>query len=438
VYLLGDPRSISTPEASANWVAITKAPYSIETKFIRDSSETEDAVNFEEDAIVVDALLGAGIKGKVKEPIASCIERINALASQHKVPVVAVDVPSGMDMDTGKAASTCIRTTRTVTFHMQKKGLVSKPDEVGEIDVVSIGIPPEASWLIGKGNVKQLLKHRRDPRSVKGKNGKVLVIGGSGQYSGAPILAALAATRCGVDLVNLCVPEAVALVAKTMSPDLIATSLSGSKLVEAHLPELEKKIEWADAVVIGMGAGRDEHSAATLVAACKHAIETEKWLVVDADALKAVATSLDAIDGEHVVVTPHAGEFSILSGTPIEKLATLEDKLQAAAQFCKKHPCTLLMKGPEDIVMNRKACKINVTHTPAMTTGGTGDVLAGLTGGLLSLFVAPNEKSPYQTACAAIHVNGLAGLQVEKQRGGPFITASAMVDQIPSILARFW
>jgi NAD(P)H-hydrate repair Nnr-like enzyme with NAD(P)H-hydrate dehydratase domain len=137
-----------------------------------------------------------------------------------------------------------------------------------------------------------------------------------------------------------------------------------------------------------------------------------------------------------VILTPHTGEFAIVSGTSTGNLATLEQKLLAAREFTRVRRCQLVMKGPEDIVMNDKKCKINLVHTPAMTVGGTGDVLAGLAVGLASRF-GTSPDLMFNVSCASIHLNGLAGLTAEHQKGGPFITASMMIEAIGTVLSRF-
>jgi len=436
VYLIGDPSLIATAEARSNWNALSREPYSICTVIIKDSSKIEDVEKLDARSIIIDALLGAGIKGDVREPVASAIRKINALRKESRCPVIAVDVPSGLNMDDGTMGNVFVSATRSVTFHLQKRGMVGKKDITGPVDVMPIGIPPEAEWLVGKGDVKRLFKKRRDPRSVKGMNGKVLVIGGSKQYSGAAILSSLAALRCGVDLVNLCMPAPAAVVARMASPDLIVTPLEGSSITERNVSELENRISWADAILIGPGMGRESGTVDAIMASCESVVKTGKKLVVDADALKAIANNTTAIDNPNVILTPHAGEFAIVSGKKASNLISLEQRLIAARDFTQGIHCQLILKGPEDVVMNAHRCKINITHTPAMTVGGTGDVLAGIAAALASRYGMSTELM-FDVSCAAIHVNGLAGLAAEHKVGGPFITASMMIDEIGKILSSF-
>jgi hydroxyethylthiazole kinase-like uncharacterized protein yjeF len=436
VYLLGDPSCISTPEARSNWKTLERECYAIHLISITDSTQLARLQGIDASGIIVDALLGAGINGDVREPIASAIRFISKASETFKCPIVAIDVPSGLNMDDGTAGNPVVKASRTVTFHLQKKGMAARQDITGDIDIMPIGIPPEADWLVGKGDVKSILKHRRDSRSFKGMNGKVLIIGGSKQYSGAPILSALAASRCGVDLVNLCIPGSHTTIARTASPDLIVSPLEGDSITEMHVTEIEPRVQWADAVLIGPGMGREPGTAHAILALCDITIKAGKRLVVDADALKAIATNIKPIDSPNVIITPHAGEFAIVAGMSPSNLNTLENKLQAAFDFTRERRCQLVLKGPEDIVMNQHRCKINLVHTPAMTVGGTGDVLAGLAVALASIHGTSPERM-FAVSCAAIHINGLVGQLVEQQQRGPFITASMMIENIGTVLSRF-
>ncbi|MHA1680759.1 MAG: NAD(P)H-hydrate dehydratase [Promethearchaeota archaeon] len=438
VHLLGSTGGIKTAEALENFECLKNTRFSLKINAIRDSSDVEKILIYEKaHALIIDALLGAGIKGSViREPIASCIKKINSLSLKHNIPVISVDVPSGMDPDTGILAEPHIEAREIVSFHRKKTGLVGKRELQAGVHIFPIGIPPEAGWIVGPGDVKLLFKNGRSTRSTKGMNGKLLIIGGSNQYTGAPALAGMAACRCGVDLVNICAPGNVAGTIRSYSPDLIVTPLEGPFISLENLTVLEKRIRWADTILIGPGAGLMEGTKQAIRKACQISVSEGKNVVIDADGLKAVASNLDLIDSGNVVITPHAGEFSILSGVSTKNLGTVESKLAYAREFVKVRACTLLLKGPEDIIINRGSCKLNLTGTPAMTAGGTGDVLAGITSAFVSLFTK-RVGQVYLAAAAAAHVNGLVGQQIEKEAGGPHITASMMVEGIAGILSRF-
>lgn len=438
VIIASDPSRISTAEAKANWDALQAMRASINVFVLKDSTDIERVPAMPDGGIIVDALLGSGVSGTPREPIASAIRWINAARERNARPtVVSIDVPSGMNMNTGETSNVHVVASSTMTFHLPKAGMRGKESLTGDVSVVPIGIPPEADWFVGPGDVKLLLKQPRNPRSTKGTNGKVLVVGGSQQYSGAPVLAALAATRCGVDLVNACVPSTVAPVAKAASPDLIVTPLPGGTVIgTGDVEVLEDKVAWSDTVLVGPGAGREAGTLATLRAVAAMACKAGKRLVIDADALTAVATSPDLVNGKFTILTPHAGEFSRFTGGPASSLDTFPVRLESVVRFAASHAFTVLLKGPEDVIVSGGTCKVNTTGTPAMTAGGTGDVLAGITAALASLH-GGNPRGMFGVACAAAHVSGLAGELVERQRGGPFITATMLVDGISSVLSRF-
>ena len=443
VYLAGRPERISTPEAKNNWDALVNCKNSVQIETIDDSTRLNYLTQFiiasnqfDQNVLIVDALLGSGIRGDVREPIASIIRLMNKMKQKYSIPIVSIDVPSGLNMDTGKASNVKVDADSTITFHLPKVGISNK--NAGDCRVYPIGIPPEAAWIVGKGDVKLCMKKiRREATSTKGMNGKLLIIGGSNQYSGAPSLASLAAQRCGVDLVNACVPKSIINTVRAYSPDLIATPLHGSNIKEKDLDILEEHVAWADTILIGPGAGLARETQDTIINITSSAIDKGKKLVIDADGLKALKGQLDIINNSNLILTPHAGEFSILSGITIESNENpLESRLKAASEFAKNRKCVLLLKGPVDIIINDDKCKLNYSGTPAMTAGGTGDVLAGISAAFASLWHS-DRYNAFQVACAAAHINGLVGELVEIELGGSFLTASDMINSIPIILSKF-
>ena len=186
LILLGDPNNIRTPESRQNWNATEKMMLTIEKTHIRDSSDFKKIEDLIRNAdVLVDAMLGTGIVGKIREPFSTAIDLFNT-SNAFKI---AVDVPTGLDPDSGQIQDKVVKADVTVTFHKAKPGLLNK-DCTGELEIWPIGIPTEAEIIAGPGDLKSVIK-KRDPYSHKGDYGKVLVIGGSKYYSGAPALAAL-------------------------------------------------------------------------------------------------------------------------------------------------------------------------------------------------------------------------------------------------------
>jgi len=245
ILLLGRARDIATRESRRNWGILEDL--SADLREIRDSSELSE---LELDAdIVIDAMLGTGVRGSVREPVASAIDLTNASSAF----VLSIDVPSGFNPNNFDNA---VRADLTITFHRMKEGLSRHPEITGEIEVADIGIPTRATLIVGTGD----LPPARNARSHKGDNGRVLVIGG-GAFTGAPALAALAALRAGADWVTVAAPRSVAGTIQSFSPDLIVHSLSGSYLTRDDIDTVNALIRKHDVTVIGMGLGRESETA---------------------------------------------------------------------------------------------------------------------------------------------------------------------------------
>lgn len=361
--------------------------------------------------IIVDAILGVGAVGEVREPYRGCIEDINA----HRKPVVSVDVPSGL------GSSTVIKADATVTFHDKKAGMTK--GNSGEIVVADVGIPNEASH-VGPGDFKVYFPKPRKG-SHKGENGHVLVVGG-GPYTGAPALAALGALKIGADLSFVATPESAAQTVASYSMNLIVAPLEGERLHPSNVERCLELAEDADAVLIGPGLGRSEE---TLEAARQFIAECISKLVVDADAIEAIGRQHGLLAGKCGVVTPHAGEFHALTGEKIADSPAARER-QACA-LSKSTGFTVLLKGPIDVISDGARTRENYTGNEAMTVGGTGDVLAGLCAGLMA-----KGASPYEAAMLAAFVNGAAGdlAFVEKSYG---LLATDVLEKVPSVIAKY-
>ncbi len=310
-----------------------------------------------EDFVVVDALLGTGVQGEIREPYRSVIQNMNHRSKN----IISVDVPSGLGADIQ------VTPELTITFHDLKEGM--EEDGCGEIIVRDIGIPKKAEIFTGPGEL--LLYPKPIDTSHKGDNGSLLIIGG-GPYTGAPALAALAAYRVGVDLVHLAVPVEIKNVVAGFSPGFIVHPLEGKKVIKEHVDKLLSLSEECDAVLLGPGLGDDEDT----LEACKDFIErVDKPIVIDADALKSAAENPEILSGE-TVITPHAGEIRMFD----DKI----EPVKLADKLAEKYSVTVLLKGKIDYITDGVMCKKNDFGTPAMTVGGTGDTLAGVVGGLLS------------------------------------------------------
>jgi hydroxyethylthiazole kinase-like uncharacterized protein yjeF len=368
----------------------------------------EDAGNLSDFDVIVDALLGTGVKGYLSEPYSSLIDRIN----RSLRPVVAVDVPSGFGAD--KA----VRPTVTVTFHDAKEGMTM--DNSGEIVIADVGIPLDAAKYVGPGEF--IHYPIPSPDSHKGMNGRVLIVGG-GPYTGAPALAGFGAYRIKVDLVRIATPARSYLPVAGYSPNFIVHELSGDVLIDQDVPTVIELIKNVEAVLIGPGLGSAEetlHAIRAIVKAC------DKPLVIDADAITAVSKDRSVLVGKSGVITPHSGEFMTLSGGKLPE--DYEQRRKPAMELAEAIGFTILLKGRIDVIADGHRCKLNRTGNAGMSVGGTGDVLAGQVAGLLSRGVAP-----FDAARIAAYVNGAAG-DLAYETLGFSLLATDVIDRIPLVL----
>ncbi|MBI1829656.1 MAG: NAD(P)H-hydrate dehydratase [Thaumarchaeota archaeon] len=243
--------------------------------------------------------------------------------------------------------------------------------------------------------------------SRKGDNGKVLVLGGSYFYHGAPILSSLAALRCGTDLVYTCVPKINVQATRAISPNLIVLPLVDAKLTRGAVHKLLGVIpKELDSATIGMGLAIQDIEALKILVTSL--LNRDVRLSLDASVL--VSDILPLIKNKKVIVTPHAGEFKRLFGElpPDSK----KERISIVEKYAKENSLTILLKGPTDIVSDGQTTYLNVKNTPAMTVGGTGDVLSGMVAGMLS-----KNRNPIEAAAAAVFINGKAGMLAQKKRG---------------------
>lgn len=321
--------------------------------------------------LVIDALLGTGATGPPRPPFADLLSRLEELA----LPVVAVDGPTGLDLDTGVSHHS-IRTNLTVTFGGYRRGHLLARDEVGDLVVVDAGFTaPDTAWprFFTEADAAQAAVPLPS-MSHKGSRGRVVILGGDAGMTGAARLAARSAFAGGAGLVHVIAPEASVAVLATAEPDLQTTASSFDQLSEPALALLGR----ADVVVIGPGLGRAPGRAALVMAAAR---ATTAPLVIDADGLMAFAGragDLALCGGERsLILTPHAGEFRALFPTLAADLAT--DPWRVAAAAAAAAGATVVLKGVPTVVARRGAAPVTVAAgNPGLATGGSGDTLSGL------------------------------------------------------------
>ncbi|MFO7926688.1 MAG: NAD(P)H-hydrate dehydratase [Halobacteriota archaeon] len=401
VHLLGRPETISTDIARRNWMALERAE--IDRQTVEDST----AIDLRSPDVIVDAMLGTGVTGALREPEATAAVAINAADST----VVAVDVPSGIDADTGESDGLAVDADHVVTFHDEKPGLRNLDVDV---TVAHIGIPDAAERFVERGDLRRL---SRDPNAHKGDFGRVLVVGG-GPYTGAPALSARATLRSGADLAYVSCPETIAREVQGYSENLIVEPQTGERLDPSNVPQLLELAAKMDSVVFGPGLGDADE---TLDAVEAFLTAFDGTAIVDADALQVVPrVETDAT----LLCTPHQGELEAMGGTtakdPYERAELVES-------FALELGVTLLVKGAYDVVSSGGRTRLNRTGNPGMTVGGTGDVLAGVTGAMACVF------EPIHAAAIGAYANGRAG-DIVVEENGYGLLATDLLDALPAAL----
>ncbi len=396
--------------------------------------------------VVVDALLGTGITGGVHGRLAGIINAMNDSGR----PIVSVDVPSGLDADTGEVEGACVRATLTVTFALPKLGLMVYPgaEYVGELVVADIGMPRTVmaaeDVLVGAteaSDVAAWLPVRINGRdSNKGKFGHVTVFAGSAGFAGAPVLTSEAAARAGAGLVTLAVPEKLqdAVMAR-VSPVVMTRGLAetdaGAFAGEAVGSALALAAKGtAAALGPGLGGAEDEETRAFVRAFVSRCPVP---LVIDADALNCLASEPDrgasAVKCRTVptILTPHPGEMGRLLGTDTQ--AVQAGRRAAAEQAARAYGCVVLLKGARTLIAAPDGrLAVNTTSNPGMATGGSGDVLSGLLAALLA-----GGLAAWEAAVAGAYLHGLAGDLAAKAQGGPAgLIATDLVALLPAAIAR--
>ncbi|NHJ00587.1 MAG: NAD(P)H-hydrate dehydratase [Candidatus Heimdallarchaeota archaeon] len=394
LYLLGIAKEIEKQSTLENWKILENIQESVSVHQITQVEQVKN-LNIKPNSLIIDALLGTGLRGEIREPLASLIKAINASKRQGSI-VLSIDTPSGIDPDSGKSAKIFVKADYTGVLHKQKIGL--KPENSGKIHIIPIGIPKEAEFVVGPGDLKAL--KNRSNWSKKGDNGKILVIGGNELYTGAPALSGLAAICAGADLVTLFVPSKISGVIRSYSPELIVKEFNGNHLAPEFIPE--KEITENDVIVIGPGLGRQETTKQAIHEILNLEGINDHTIIIDADALKLI--NLSEISS-NTILTPHAGEFALMTGIKLpQSQDSFNHRLKLFLEISKENKGIWVLKGHWDVITNGVRFKINKSGTPWMTRGGTGDVLAGLIAGLVSQSI-----SPFHASCIGTYINGRAG-----------------------------
>jgi hydroxyethylthiazole kinase-like uncharacterized protein yjeF len=383
---------------------------------------------------IVDAILGTGSSGQPREPAAGAIAAINRAGPD--CPVIACDVPSGVDASTGEVAGEAVRAQATATFHAAKPGLWIAPgkDHAGEVRVIDIGIPPGGPTQASVGLISNRVTDgipQRGRESTKFAAGSVLVCGGSIGLTGAPSMASEAAMRAGAGYVTALVPRSLNLVFEIRLLEVMTIPLpdeEGSLSVDGAQTVLERSVR-ADALILGPGLGREPGAFELARRLAEHSALP---LLLDADGLNAHAGALGTLAGRQAptVLTPHAGELARLLDS--ESSVVAARRLHSARQAAGQSGAVVVLKGDDTIVAHPSGtCAISRGGAAALATAGAGDVLSGVIGAYLAKHV-----EPFQAACAGVLVHVQAGRICAQRIGAEGVIARDVIEALPEALER--
>lgn len=384
-------------------VCAFKPPRSALCRIVSEGIDTIplESVRMNDYSAIVDCILGTGASGKLKPEYVEIIDRVNGSGKT----IVSCDVPTGF------GSGHQVKPDCTITFHDIKAGM--DESNCGAIRVCDIGIPEEATTVVNKGDF--LRYPIPGESSHKGQNGRLVIIGG-GPYVGAPIMAALASLRTGADLVTIVTPKASFAPIASYSPAYMVKCLEGDILRPSDVDAVLNACSKADALLIGPGLGVSDETAEAVKMILNG---SEIPAVIDADGITCISGCIPERAG--MIFTPHGRELSRLIGAENADDGTVEE-------FCRMNGCIVLRKGPVDRIYSGNRMRFNRTGTPAMTVGGTGDVLAGIVSGLVS-----KGMMSFDAACLGAHICGLSGERAfEKHSYG--LNAVDLIDCIGSTI----
>ena len=406
-----------SPDSQANYDRLPEGLIEVHEEPLRPSSL---------EGVIIDAMLGTGFEGEPRDPVASAIDAIG----RSGLPVVACDVPSGVNATTGEASGVAVQADRTVTFHRRKLGHLIAPGKhlCGPVEVIPIGIPDGAPPPDAGGAIRPAilaLLPRRSANSNKFTSGRVSIVGGSRGLTGAVCLAAEASIRAGAGYATAAVPGALEDVFEVKLTEVMTRGFGeGTSLGGPLAGEMADPLAGASAVVLGSGIGRVPDTG-RLVA--ELATSLEPPLVIDADALTLIGTALDPVADRRgiTILTPHDGEAGRLLG--LESAEVAAHRLESARELARKADSIVVLKGDDTIVTDGARVAVNTLPAPALATAGTGDVLAGIVGGFLA-----RGLGGFEAAAAAAFAHAAAGeiaaLEIGNRDG---VIASDVIRAIP-------
>ncbi len=432
VYLLSEKQKVKG-DAAANLSLLL--PLKVPVVEMPDSeSFSAHITEMRHEAIWIDAILGTGLQSDVKGFFKEIIDFLN----QSNRPVFAVDIPSGLNSDTGRPCGTCIRADATATFAFAKTGhfLLPGADYTGSLNIVDIGIPPYIAESVKPLQyllTPDLIRSVFQPRSLdihKGHTGHLLVIAGSPGKTGAAAMTAMSAMRAGAGLVTLGIPASLNFILETQVTEAMTEPLPETKeglLGEASFNRIMALLSDKKCLAIGPGIGIHPETK-TLVQRLLQ--ECKKPMVIDADGLNCLIGCTEILKNFDIpaVLTPHPGEMARLIGTTAADVQ--KDRIHCARDFAQKFNVHVVLKGARTVVAHPDGrVFINPTGNPGMASGGMGDVLTGIIAG----FIAQGH-APELAAIAGVYLHGAAADALSKNKGPFGYLATDVINALPEAI----
>lgn len=403
---------------------------------VTDEESLQEAVSvWQECSVIVDAMLGTGLSAEVRSPYREAIVAVNGCAGLR----VAVDLPSGLDADTGSVLGVAVQADLTVTYGFKKLGMVLFPgaELCGTIEVVDISLPRPAieaklprAVFYGQASAPEFQWLREDPQGHKGIFGHLLIVGGSPGKTGAPAMTAMAASRIGAGLVTVAAPASLNTILETKLTEEMTQPLPETLPGFLGPASLERILDLAQGKRC-MALGPGMSASPELVELLQGVLSAyEGWMVIDADGLNCLAQTMDSLNRTRasVVLTPHPGEMARLTGKTTKEVQ--ENRVDMARSLAAEYGIWVILKGAGTITAAPDGrIWVNSTGTPWMASGGQGDALTGILSGLLVQGIPPEEALPF-----GVYLHGLAADHIIEHNGPAPVIATDVIHQIPHLL----
>ncbi len=434
VYLLTDPKGLRG-DAETNFSIFHRMKGEVISV-----PSSKDYIKVKRDLekfdILVDGIFGTGLDAEVRGYYREVIDHLNTLQR----PIVAIDIPSGLDANTGKPLGTAIRASLTITFGLPKIGHLIPPglDYVGKkVKVIDIGIPKRLveeekipTYLLEKEEIQKCLSIPRNPDTHKGDYGHLLVIAGSVGKTGAAVMACQAALRMGAGLVTLAIPKSLNAILEMKLTEVMTEPLPETPKQTLSLRAFSAIVRLCEnkrAVIIGPGLGTFKETQSLILKLIR---TLDLPIILDADGLTALATQPKTlpIKNRSLVLTPHPGEMARLIRSQVKEV--LEDRVGLSRNFSQSQHVHLILKGHPTLITTPKGeVYINPTGNPGMASGGTGDVLTGMIGGLVC-----QGFDILSSLQIAVYLHGMAGDEGAQEMGEKSLIATDIIEKIPTLL----